>query len=280
MDSNYLLSIITFVYLLSSLLYLMLWVFKSDPIGKMGTWVSLLGFAGHTLAIIWRWLESYQMGIGHAPFSNLYESLIFFGWTIILLYLLVEWRYRSRYLGLFSAPFAFLAMAYASFSPDMSTRIQPLLPALKSNWLIAHVVTCFLGYAAFAISAGISLLLLVRGEGKKGTSPFWQRLPSYAALDDLIYQTVVIGFILLSAGIITGSIWADSAWGTYWSWDPKEAWSLVTWLVYAAFLHYRIMKGWHGKKLAVFSVVGFLCVLFTYFGVNFLLSGLHSYGAA
>ncbi|MBA4393957.1 MAG: c-type cytochrome biogenesis protein CcsB, partial [Desulfobacca sp.] len=115
---------------------------------------------------------------------------------------------------------------------------------------------------------------------KKENQGLFSYFPDIAVLDDLIYQTIIIGFLLLTLGIVTGSIWAHSAWGTYWSWDPKETWSLITWLVYAALLHARMMKGWHGSRIAWLSIIGFACVLFTYFGVNFILSGLHSYGAA
>jgi cytochrome c-type biogenesis protein CcsB len=174
-------------------------------------------------------------------------------------------------------PLAFLAMAYASFSPNISSQIQPLIPALKSNWLISHVITCFFGYAAFALSFGVSIMyLLKRLDTAEKDNRFLRLIPSTAILDDLNYQMIVIGFLMLTLGIITGSVWAHSAWGTYWSWDPKETWSLITWLVYASVIHTRLVKGWKGKKIAILSIVGFACVLFTYFGVNYL-AGLHSY---
>ncbi len=162
----------------------------------------------------------------------------------------------------------------------MDSKIQPLVPALKSNWLIAHVVACFLGYSAFAVAFGLSALYLARRKqtvnaGEQGGVP--ALLPSANQLEWFNYQMVLFGFLWLSVGIITGAVWANSAWGTYWSWDPKETWSLITWLIYAAVLHARNLKGWKGEKVAWLSIIGFGCVLFTYFGVNFLLSGLHSY---
>ena len=186
---------------------------------------------------------------------------------------------------MFPALFSFLAMAYASFSKDIDSKIQPLVPALKSNWLIAHVMTCFLGYAAFAVSFGLSIVYLVKKRSiyvEKPQNPnphgvLQVSLPSVSQLEWFNYQLVLFGFLWLSVGIITGSIWANSAWGTYWSWDPKETWSLITWLIYAALLHARNMQGWKGERVAWLSIIGFGCVLFTYFGVNFLLSGLHSY---
>jgi cytochrome c-type biogenesis protein CcsB len=280
MNSSFLLSLVTFGYFFAALAYLLLVVFKKDVLGLAGTVLTIVVLVGNTVGIVWRWIESYQLGIGHAPFSNLYESLIFFAWTIAFIYLWIEFKTRLKTIGAFTLPFAFLTMAYASFSPDMNTRIQPLLPALKSNWLIAHVITCFLGYAAFAVSCGLAIMFLVRGSDKTASPghPARSIFPPQAVLDELVYQTVLVGFLLLTAGIATGSIWAHSAWGAYWSWDPKETWSLITWLVYAALLHARMMKGWHGRRIAWFSIVGFACVLFTYFGVNFILSGLHSYG--
>jgi len=271
------LSYITFVYFASFLLYLLMMVMGKAILGRLATVITAIGLAGHTFAMILRWIESYRFGIGHAPLSNLYESLIFFAWGIILLYLLVEWRTKNRSIGAFATPLAFLIMAYASFT-GITTRIQPLIPALKSNWLIAHVITCFIGYAAFAIAFGLSIMYLMkRLDGSGKTPALLKFLPESNILEELSYQMVVIGFILLTLGIITGAVWAHSAWGRYWGWDPKETWSLITWLIYAALLHSRMVRGWRGKRLAILSIVGFSCVIFTYLGVNFVLSGLHSY---
>ncbi len=267
--SNKLLVWVTFAYLGATVLYLCHWVIKARAFGLLGTILTWLTLAAHTASIVLRWLASYQLGFGHAPFSNLFESLVFFGWTLALLYLIIEWRTKLRQIAVFALPLAFFSLLYAmTKEPD----IQPLMPALKSNWLIAHVITCFLGYAGFGVSFALAIMYLAIGGA---AIPQEKRA---LTLDDLIYQTVVVGFILLTAGIVTGSIWANSAWGTYWTWDPKETWSLITWLVYAALLHSRFMRGWQGRRIAFFSIIGFLCVLFTYFGVNYL-GGLHSYAA-
>ena len=277
MLNSIILSYITFFYFFSFLFYLLMMVMGRQIFGRLATLVTLAGFAGHSFAIALRWVESYQLGIGHAPLSNLYESLIFFAWTIILLYLIVEWKTKNKTIGTFAAPLAFLAMAYASYSPGINSAIQPLVPALKSNWLIAHVITCFFGYAAFALAFGLSLMYLLKKlDRRERNTLFLKIIPDSSLLDELSYQMVVIGFLMLTLGIITGSVWAHSAWGSYWSWDPKETWSLITWLVYAALLHSRMVRGWKGNKLAAFSIIGFCCVLFTYFGVNYL-AGLHSY---
>ena len=217
------------------------------------------------------------MGIGHAPLSNLYESLIFFSWTITMFHLVVEWRTKNRTLGVFVTPLSFLALAYASFSPGISSQIQPLIPALKSNWLISHVITCFFGYAAFGLSFGLSIMYLMkRLDTPDRQNVFLELIPGQGILDEMNYQMIVIGFLMLTLGIITGSVWAHSAWGSYWSWDPKETWSLITWLVYALVIHSRLIRGWKGKRISILCIIGFACVLFTYFGVNYL-AGLHSY---
>lgn len=277
MNSSILLSIVTFVYGLAAFLYLAAWIFKKPSISRMGTWTTAAGLAGNSGGIILRWIESYSLGIGHAPLSNLYESLIFFAWTIAAIHLWIEYRYKNRIFGAFTTPIASLVMAYASLSPNISDRIQPLIPALKSNWLIAHVITCFIGYGAFAIAFGISIMYLCKQGDADGKVRLLNLFPGQRILDEVTHQMIMFGFLFLSVGIITGAVWANSAWGRYWGWDPKETWSLITWLVYAALLHARMMRGWHGRRIAYLSVIGFLSVLFTYFGVN-LLPGLHSYG--
>ena len=275
MNNAVILNYVTFIYFFSFLAYLLMMIMGKEILGKIASIITITGFAGHSAGIILRWIESYRLGIGHAPLSNLYESLIFFSWAIILLYLLVEWRIGNKTIGAFVTPIAFLAMAYSSFSEDA---IQPLIPALQSNWLTAHVLTCFFGYAAFALSFGLSFMYLFKtSTGVSRENIFFRLIPESGILEELSYQMVVIGFLMLTLGIITGSVWANSAWGTYWSWDPKETWSLITWFVYAAMLHSRLVSGWRGRKLAVFSIVGFFCVIFTYLGVNLILSGLHSY---
>lgn len=279
MTSSNLLSIITFVYGLSAFTYLFAWIFKKPDVARLGTWAAIIGLAGNTAGIILRWIESYRLGIGHAPLSNLYESLVFFAFTLALIYLIIEFRYRNRIIGAFIMPLVFLAMAYASLSPNISDRIQPLIPALKSNWLIAHVIACFIGYAAFAVAFGLSIMYLVKQREAVETGGGWLDLfPKKQALDELTHQMIMFGFIFLTAGIITGAVWANSAWGRYWGWDPKETWSLITWFVYATLLHARLMRGWYGQRIAYLSIIGFAAVIFTYFGVNYL-PGLHSYGS-
>ncbi len=279
MTNSLLFGISIFVYFFSMVLYVSYLAFRSEALGKVATLTLLSGVLVETAAILLRWYESYQMGIGRAPLTNLYESLVFFALTIAIFYLFMESKFKIKTVGAFVTPFPFIIMAYASLNPN---EIQPLVPALKSNWLIAHVVTCFVGYAAFAVSFGVSLLYLFKAKtenklGVKGGS-LLDYLPSSEQLDEIGYKTIAIGFPLLTIGIITGAFWANVAWGTYWSWDPKETWSLIVWLIYAAYLHARITRGWRGKKAALLSILGFAATLFCYLGVNLILSGLHSYG--
>jgi cytochrome c-type biogenesis protein CcsB len=339
MNGSLILSIVTFIYGVAGFLYISAWIFRKEILGKIATWVALVGLTGNTAGILMRWVGSYQLGIGHAPFSNLYESLVFFAWVIVLIYLIIERKIGNRIIGAFTTPIACLVMSYASLKPGISSAIQPLIPALKSNWLIAHVITCFVGYAAFALAFGVSAMYLMK-KGREVESVLWvqvvmiiikilvlytfaalfirvlfihswtnaaligipislvfyacvfvarflpaefkarflDRFPEPGVLDELGYQLILLGFLFLSVGIITGAVWANSAWGRYWGWDPKETWSLVTWFIYATLLHARLMRGWHGRRIAFMSMFGFAAVLFTYFGVN-LLEGLHSYGA-
>ena len=276
MNSSFLLSTTTFIYALASVFYIGSFAFKKQILSKAGFIVLVIGFLDNSAGIILRWIESYQMGYGHAPFSNMYESLVFFSWTVAVLYIFVELKYKESIIGVFASPLIFLAIAYASFDPTISNKISPLIPALKSNWLIAHVITCFLGYSGFAVAFGFSIMYFVKPHNPESGSIF-AKLPSWELIDELTYQMVIFGFLFLTIGIITGAVWANSAWGTYWSWDPKETWSLITWFIYAIFMHLRMMRGWSGKNLAWISIIGFIAVLFTYFGVNYLLSGLHSY---
>jgi cytochrome c-type biogenesis protein CcsB len=251
-------------------------------IGKV---VLYAGVGLQTAAIIGRWAANYQSAISnsppaifsenlrqlflHAPLSNFYESLVVFSWCLPLLGLVAFRRYLQGYLGALISLLAVLLLAYASLGVDAT--IKPLMPALKSNWLLVHVMTAFLGYAAFAVAFGSGVLYLVQ-ERKPRAS-----LPPLPLLDNLMYRATMLGFLLLTLGILTGAVWAESAWGRYWSWDPKETWSLITWLIYATLLHARLLKGWQGRRIAWLAVLGFVAVLFTYFGVSFLLSGMHAY---
>ncbi|MDO9528479.1 MAG: c-type cytochrome biogenesis protein CcsB [Syntrophales bacterium] len=274
MSDTFIISIVTFIYFAAAFSYLISFVFSKKPVAVAALALTVLGITAQTAAFIIRWIDSYQLGIGHIPLANFYESIVFFSWSIIFIYLVMGRRYKNSLIGALANLFAFILLAYASLSGDMESQIQPLVPALQSNWLTSHVISCFFGYACFAISFGTSILYLIRQRFKKNPVNF---LPEPEFLDEVTYKMISIGFVLLTLGIITGAAWADHAWGRYWGWDPKETWSLITWLIYAAFLHARLVRGWKGTRMSLISIFGFLAVIFTYLGVNYVLSGLHSY---
>ena len=264
----------------STLGMLLYWIWigsKKEFVGQFATFLTIIALVASTAAIILRMIIS-----GHAPLSNGYEFILTFVWGIMAVYLFAEVRYKLRSLGAFVMPIPFLLLIFIIMSMGPEERIaQAIPPALKSQWLTFHVITAMLAYGAFAISFGLGIMYLLKwskeGKGEKLNSKgIVSRFPALEALDELSYKVVKFAFPLLTLCIITGAIWADYAWGTYWSWDPKETWSLITWIIYAAYLHARLMYGWKGQRAAWMVVFGFAAVLFTFFGVNYLLPGLHS----
>ena len=280
MNSSFFLGLTTFSYLITMVLYFYYLFFRSKTLGIIIRAATVIALLIHTTGLGLRWYESYQLGYGHIPLSNMYEALVSMSWCIVLVLIVMEQKFKTETMGAFVLPLVSLAMAYASLSPNVRDEIEPLIPALQSNWLTYHVMTCFLGYAAFAVSFGASIAYLLKNkEAPPTTEEDSGSLPALEMLDELIYKANAVGFLLLGIGIITGAVWANYAWGSYWSWDPKETWSLITWLIYAAFLHARLTRGWRGRRTAVLSIIGFCGVLFTFFGVNYVLSGLHSYAS-
>jgi len=270
-----LINIAFWLYLISTIFYILYLVIKKKILGNLATLLAGTGLIFNSLSLIARTIEAK-----HAPFSNLFESMILFTWALILIYLFFEHRYKSKSMGAFVVSLGFLAIGAASMLPTSYKGIEPLNPALQSRWLEIHVVTTFIGYAGFALAFGLSIMYLIRyrNDMRKNENSFWAKsLPSLELLDDLGYKSIGLGFPFLTIGIITGAIWANYAWGTYWSWDPKETWSLITWFIYGAYLHARNTAGWRGKRAAYLALIGFMSVLFTYWGVSFLLSGLHAY---
>jgi cytochrome c-type biogenesis protein CcsB len=261
----------SFFYLFGTLAYLGYIIFLREPLSKLALIIVSIGFASHTLALITRYAEA-----GHTPVTNLYESLSFFAWMIIGVLLIVNLKYKVKILGAFITPIALILMLFAFTLPR---EILPLAPVLRSFWHPLHVVFAFLGNAIFALAfcCGVMYLIQEKQLKSKKLGAITKRLPPLKVLDDLNYQSLKFGFPLLTLGIITGAVWANYAWGRYWDWDPKETWSLITWLLYAALLHQRLTVGWRGRKAAIMAIAGFLAVLFTFLGVNLLLSGLHTY---
>ncbi|KGF89707.1 MULTISPECIES: c-type cytochrome biogenesis protein CcsB [Prochlorococcus] len=248
-----------------------------------------------TLQLIFRWSIS-----GHFPISNLYESLYFLTWGISMGQLLIEREYQSPIIPSIAIPIELMTVAFACFVlPDELKLSSNLVPALRSSWLIMHVSVVMLSYAALIIGSLLSASVLFINQDQplqirsSSTGIGGFRMSSNYSLDDLVepvefshseeldtlsYRSILVGFVLLTLGLITGAVWANEAWGTWWSWDPKETWAFISWLFYAAYLHMRISKGWQGRKPALLATTGFLVVLICYIGVNFLGIGLHSYG--
>jgi len=283
MTSSMMFNLTTVAYFAAMILFIVYIASRSNAVALIATILCWLGFATNTGAIALRWMESSAMGYGHAPLSNLYESIVFFAWSILLVYLMFDLKYKQRAIGAFIIPIAFLGMIWAQLG--LSDSIEPLVPALQSNWLTYHVITCFIGYAAFAVAFGVSIMYLIKvgKEEKNSNAPIGGILgmfPSAKILDDINYKAIMVGFPMLTLGIVTGAAWANYAWGTYWSWDPKETWSLIVWFIYAAFLHARFTRGWVGRRAAWLSIFGFAATVFCYLGVNLVLSGLHSYGGS
>ncbi|RMG70664.1 MAG: c-type cytochrome biogenesis protein CcsB, partial [Nitrospirae bacterium] len=213
---------------------------------------------------------------GHVPITNMHEASSFFSWCIVLLFFYIEYRYKIGLLGSFILPVVFVLMLSSSMLPR---EIKPLSPILQSSWLFVHTTFAFVGDAAFAMAAGIGVMYLIQEHflKSKHLGGLFQRLPNLQILDEINYKLITLGFPLLTLAIITGALWAESTLGSYWRWDPKEVWSLITWFIYVLVLHVRLRVGWKGKKAAILSIVGFAAVLFTFFGVNLILKGFHAF---
>ncbi len=266
--------------------------------GRSSTAVRLLVAGANlclTAQLVLRWWES-----GHFPISNLYESLCFLAWGCTLTQLLVERSWPSPLVPAAATPMALGCVAFASFAlPDRLQEASPLVPALRSSWLVMHVSVIMISYAALLVGSLLSLAVLFTDRGNSlelrsssiGSGGYRQAqmatpqlqlssvaMPAVEQLDSLSYRTITVGFLLLSVGLVSGAVWANEAWGSWWSWDPKETWALICWLVYAAYLHTRLLRGWQGRKPALVAAAGLVVIVVCYIGVNLLGIGLHSYG--
>ena len=236
---------------------------RTAAIGRYATMLGWLATFALLASLIFR-----TFATGHGPFANMYEFSMAFAFGVLASYMWFERKYHQRILALVALPVALAMMLYASTIP---ADIEPLVPALQNNLLLTvHVAVAIVAYGSFSIAFAASVLYLVQPEGGR-----WG-LPKPQVLDEIGYRAVVVGFPFLTLTIILGAVWANTAWGTYWSWDPKETASLVTWLIYGAYLHARVMRGWRGNRAAWLLVLGFAATLFTYFG-NLFFGGLHSY---
>jgi cytochrome c-type biogenesis protein CcsB len=259
------------IYIFSALFYFAFQFSKKEKYAAMAFALAVAGLVLHTVALIMRTIES-----GHAPFTNMYESLSFLAWASILAYVIIERIFRIRRAGAYFLLIVIALMSLAS-SPLMPKEATPLVPALHSYWLWLHVSVTLIGEAFFAVAFVTSLMYLV-ADSKERRGIASKSGLSAERLDSVSYKCIAIGFPLFTlGGLVFGMVWAYKAWGTYWSWDPKEVWSLITWFVFALYLHTRIVMGWKGRRSALIAIIGFLAAIFTYFGVNYLLAGLHSY---
>jgi cytochrome c-type biogenesis protein CcsB len=266
--------------------------------GRSSTAVRLLVAGANlclTAQLVLRWWDS-----GHFPISNLYESLCFLAWGCTLTQLLVECSWPSPLVPAAATPMALGCVAFASFAlPDRLQEASPLVPALRSSWLVMHVSVIMISYAALLVGSLLSLAVLFTDRQNTlelrsssiGSGGYRQAqlatpqlqlssvaMPAVEQLDSLSYRTITVGFLLLSVGLVSGAVWANEAWGSWWSWDPKETWALICWLVYAAYLHTRLIRGWQGRKPALVAAAGLVVIVVCYIGVNLMGIGLHSYG--
>ncbi|MCK7490215.1 MAG: c-type cytochrome biogenesis protein CcsB [Anaerotruncus sp.] len=276
---------------------------ETNPLTIIGKFSTIIANILLFFILCSRWIVA-----GYFPLSNLYESLLFLTWTLLTIYLYIELKTKSKLIGAILIPVALLISGFANLtlSPEMQ-KSSPLVPALQSNWLMMHVSMMLLSYATLIMGSLLCILFLVISKYKDidfksiddSSLPLYNIMLDYyeakllapsnemselgklkllQSLDNWSYRIIGLGFPFLTIGIISGGVWANEAWGSYWSWDPKETWALITWLVFATYLHARITKGWEGKKTAILGGLGFFVIWICYLGVNFLGKGLHSYG--
>ena len=302
---NFLSNIVFGILLLAMIIY---WVSLSvlnstNILSNIGNYCSFIANVILFFILCSRWIVA-----GYFPLSNLYESLLFLTWMLLTIYLYIEFRTKSKLIGAILIPVALLINGFANLT--LSTEMQkssPLVPALQSNWLMMHVSMMMLSYATLIIGSLLCILFLVISNYQEvnlklmenSSIPLSNILLDYYevklfsssnevselgklkllySLDNWSYRIIGLGFPFLTVGIIAGGVWANEAWGSYWSWDPKETWALITWLIFATYLHSRFTKGWEGKKTAILGSLGFFVIWICYLGVNFLGKGLHSYG--
>ncbi|KAI2508752.1 Ccs1-like protein (chloroplast) [Fragilaria crotonensis] len=276
---------------------------KSDLLSNFGKLSATIASGLLFFVLCSRWIVA-----GYFPLSNLYESLLFLTWTLLTLYLYIESQTKSKLIGAILIPVALLINGFSNLtlSPEMQ-KASPLVPALQSNWLMMHVSMMLLSYGTLIMGSLLCILFLVISQYREvdlkqvdeTSTPLYNIMLDYyeaklvspqnnvselgklkllQSLDNWSYRIIGLGFPFLTIGIIAGGVWANEAWGSYWSWDPKETWALITWIVFAVYLHARITKGWEGKRTAILGGLGFFVIWICYLGVNFLGKGLHSYG--
>ena len=264
-------SLALIAYVLATITYVVFFANQQKKVRSSARIILTCAGVLHTLSILHRYFQ-----VGHTPITNMHEAVSFFAWSMTWAFLLFRWRHQVKNFGTFVSIGITTLMVISALS---NQAIVPLPPALKSNWLPVHASIALVANAFLAMGfcGGIMYLLQEKEIKSRRFGIFYSRLPSLEALDSLNHHCLAVGFPLLTLGIITGSIWAKQAWGSYWQWDPKETWSLITWFIYAALLHLRFTMGWRRRRAAIMSMVGFGAALFTLWGVSYLLGGIHSY---
>jgi cytochrome c-type biogenesis protein CcsB len=242
---------------------------ESRATSRLMLWLAALGFAIHTFNVLYRYFFA-----GHIPIVSPHEATSFFSWCIMFVFFMLHFRYRMNLLSSFILPIVFLLMLSSSLMPR---EIKPLSPVLHSYWLGVHTLFAFLGNAAFALAFCTGSMYLVQEHHVKSKrlGGLFGRLPSLQTLDEINYRLITMGFPLLTLAIISGALWAETAWGRYWNWDPRETWSLITWFIYAIILHARLVSGWRGKRAAILSMAGFMTILIAFFGIKLMGRGMH-----
>lgn len=271
-EINYLLfNGVVLVSFVACAVYFVFFFSQREDLRKIARMILVGSGVLQTLYIISRYIIA-----GHTPITSQHEAVVFFAWSVTWAYLSFHWRYSVKNFGTFVSTLVLIMLLIAA---SVSREFFELTPALQSFWLPVHagVAVMAYGFLALAFCGGLMYLLQERELKSKKFGFFFSRLPSLEALDQLNNHCLTIGFVFLTLGIITGSVWARQAWGTYWHWDPKETWSLITWFLYAAQIHQRFTWGWRGRRAAVMSIIGFSAVLFTLWGVTYFLGGVHSY---
>ncbi len=256
-------------YILSTAGYFAYFFIQKENLQKTGLWFFIIGFLLYCFIIF---LSFVKYGV--VPVLNLSQTFIFTGWTISGVFLIFQRKYNLKILGIYTAPLVVFIIVTGYCLPSENLGIDNLF---RNFWLILHIITIFVGESAFVLACGVGILYLVQEYSikKKRHGFFFPRLPSLEKLDTTGYACIVFGFIFTTLGLITGIVYAKLVWGKFWSWDPKEIWSVITWFIYAILLHERIVAGWRGRRTAIIAIIGFVIMVFTFLGVNLLLSGHH-----
>lgn len=258
------------LYLTGSVAFLAALVFQRGAWAGWATFITLVGFLSHNGAIAFRWVAT-----GHPPIIGDYENALAASWVIILIFLLVQYRFRGlRGLGVAVVPFCLLMLGYGVMR---SPQLEPMTPPFQSNWLYIHITFAWLAYGSYAVAAGLAVLFLAkeRQPHEESGGDFYHRLPSLEIVDELSYRFITFGFVADGIMLVAGAIWANSLWGSYWSWDPIQTWSLISWLIYGIYLHLRVTMGWRMKRAAWLAILSLVAVIISFWGTNYLAAGLH-----